>query len=199
TRWRIAMLDSQYAILNRPPLRRLTIALERLARSDTIRQAMQRFQPRPYIQLANTYRSAGYESSATTVLVAMEKNRTRYSDIGFFHRLWRVLLRAFLRYGYDPFRPVLILIVWAIFSAAVFQCAYDAELLIASKDNPSVPVPPPATARPRIEFNSIVYAVDTLVPIVDLSQRKNWVFKSLRTQPAPLPSGQNDEWLDALR
>lgn len=199
TKWRIAMLDSQYAILNRPHLRRLTIALERLARSNTIQKAMQRFQPLPYIQLANTYRSAGYESSATTVLVAMEKNRTRYSDMRFRQRLWRVLLRVCLRYGYSPFRPVLILIVWAIVSAAVFQCAYDAELLIPSKDNPSVPVPPPATARPRIEFNSIVYAVDTLVPIVDLSQRKNWVFKSLRTEPADTPSGQQHGWREALQ
>jgi hypothetical protein len=38
---------------------------------------------------------------------------------------------------------------------------------------------PPPNSHPRIQFNAAVFAVDTLVPIVDLNQKKNWVVDPL--------------------
>src|SRR5262249_334445 len=130
---------------------------------------------------------AGYENSAKVVLTRLERNRTRYSDIKFFFRLWRWLLDLFLRYGYSPFRPVLILIAWAVVSAVVFQMAYDRNQIIAGRDNQPIPT-----------FNALVYAVDTLVPIVDLNQKKSWTIKSLGVPPINA-AGQGTGWLETIK
>jgi hypothetical protein len=42
--------------------------------------------------------------------------------------------------------------------------------------------------RPRIAFNAIIYSIDTLVPIVDLNQKKNWTIASLSSH-AREPAG----------
>jgi hypothetical protein len=141
-------------------------ASDRAPFDDLVKQ----FSPQPYIQLGKIFRAAGYETSSKAVLTRLERNRTRYSDIGFFFRLWRWLLDVLLRYGYSPFRPVLILIAWALFSAVVFQAAYDQNQIIAARDNQAIQTA--SDPRPRTAFNAVVYAVDTLVPIVDLNQKR---------------------------
>ena len=56
---------------------------------------------------------------------------------------------------------------------------------MSTKDNQYVPVSSsssPIQARapaPRVTFNAFTYAIDTLVPIVDFNQRKNWVVEPL--------------------
>jgi hypothetical protein len=199
TRWRLHELDRQYAQINIDPgwpdlalvvmraCRRLRDFLPHKAGqlADSLREAIKQFKPEPYLQLAKTFRAAGYEAAAQDVLIRLERNKTRYSDIGFFHQFWRYMLDIFLCYGYAPFRPVLIVLAWAAVSATVFQSGYDSGQIVPSKDNQATasdssppnqatqpatkPKPPPPTA-----FNAIVYAVDTLVPIVDLNQKKNW-------------------------
>ena len=159
-------------------------------------ELVKRFKPQPYIQLATTFRAAGFEAAARRTLTRLERNKTRYSDIRSFLRLWRWMLDVLMRYGYSPFRPVLILLTWAAVSAAVFHNAheqkqivatrenrssdaYDQKQIVASRENQSSPTASNQDPDPITAFNAIVYAVDTLVPIVDLNQKKNWTFKSL--------------------
>jgi hypothetical protein len=191
--WRLRVLDRQYArlnITNRWPdvavafsriCHRFCCALpsKMLSLHDRVREAVKQFKPQPYIQLAKTFHAAGYEAAAHKVLVRLERNKTRYSDIGVFRQFWRYMLDIFLRYGYAPFRPVLIVLVWAAASAALFQSGYDSKQIIASKDNQTIPSRSDPAQDARIPFNAIVYAVDTLVPIVDLNQKKNWTVSTL--------------------
>jgi hypothetical protein len=192
--WRLALLDRQYARPNVdhyfPGLiltfKRILWRLRRL-RPTPFSYLVKEFSPQPYIQLSKMFRAAGYENSAKVVLTRLERNRTRYSDIKFFFRLWRWLLDLFLRYGYSPFRPVLILIAWAVVSAVVFQMAYDRNQIIAGRDNQPIPT-----------FNALVYAVDTLVPIVDLNQKKSWTIKSLGVPPINA-AGQGRGWSETIK
>jgi hypothetical protein len=174
--WRLRELDRQYAL----PTRHHSGGAKRLAGQSALnaRTAMLRFTPQPYIQLAAAFRDAGYEQAAAKILVRLERNKTRYGDFGIFRKCWRWLLDAFLRYGYSPFRPLLIVLVWAMVSAVWFQIAHDRKQLVAV-DKPSAL--PQSEAQPRPSFSALVYAVDTLIPIVDLNQKKNWTIKTLST------------------
>jgi hypothetical protein len=205
--WRLATLDHQYAELNaehRFPdiiigFRRLHRLLHELGpkggtgKYPPLDGLVQKFKPQPYIQLAKTFRAAGYEAAARAVLVGLERNRTRYTDITFFQIIWRWLLDGVLRYGYSPFRPVVILLFWAAVSAMVFQSAYDRNLLVASSANQIRQSNSSVGAYPRVSFNSSVFAVDSLVPIVDLNQKKNWTVQKL-SSAADQPTGNGRKW-----
>ena len=203
TKWRLRELDRQYAKINimsgKPDLalawmrirRRLSCRLspkELESISDQLDDTVRKFKPQPYVELAKTFRAAGYEAAARNVLVRLERNKTRCSGFAFWHQFWRYSLDIFLRYGYAPFRPVVYVLLWAIVSAVVFHNGYGAEQILPSKDNQagemstSKLIPPLVnpTPDPPVAFNSIVYAVDTLVPIVDLNQKKNWTISTAR-------------------
>lgn len=156
--------------------------------------AIKRFKPQPYLQLVKIFRSAGYEKAANKVLVGLERNRTRYSDFSFFRQTWRWLLDIFLLYGLSPFRPVAFLLLWMLVSAGFFEIAYHKGRIVAVKE-PSKPemnakAPPPAPA-----FNAIVYAIDSLVPIVDFNQKKAFTIEPLSAYSAERP--KTVEWRQA--
>jgi hypothetical protein len=93
---------------------------------------------------------------------------------------------------------VAILAVWAVLSAFVFESAYSGGRIIPTGSN----VTPPPNSHPRVQFNAAVFAVDTLVPIVDLNQKKNWVVDPLsRTwdEGRDLKLGPIDSWYPLWR
>jgi hypothetical protein len=202
--WRLRELDRQYASMNiKPGYPDIVLASLRLGRRfdiaslvERVGNAVKQFKPQHYIQLADVFRAAGYQAAARKVLVRLERNKTRYSDIGFLGRFWRYMLDIFLRYGHSPFRPVLIILAWAALSAAWFQSGYDSKQIIASKDNQATPTVPEPNPSPRTAFNAIIYSIDTLVPIVDLNQKKNWTIASFSSHTgAPV---QQSTWLDEI-
>jgi hypothetical protein len=74
----------------------------------------------------------------------------------------------------------------AVLSAVLFQKGYDSRRIVPSKDNQMSAEAPFLPQHARVPFNAIVYAVDTLVPIVDLNQKKNWTvttFSSFSDKP----------------
>jgi hypothetical protein len=158
-------------------------------REKTIREAVRRFKPQPYLQLARTYRLAGYPSATRDVLVRLERNQTRYSDISFAQMLWRWLLDLTIQYGHALLRPIFILFVWVFVSATIFEVSYSNKKIVPFKE---LPTGAAATARPIPEFNSLIFAVDTLLPIVDLSQKKNWTVNPLSTSGVHDPKGSAD-------
>jgi hypothetical protein len=186
--WRLQQLDRHYARVNvtsRCPdvaincihaCRSLAGFFPRLqsfshirSLSAEARDSVKLFKPQPYIQLARVFHAAGFEAAAQRVYVRLERNMTRYSDIGFFRRFWRYLLDGTLRYGHRPFRPVAIILVWAVICSGFFQIGYDLSEIVPSKDNQVSAAASYLPPHPRIPFNAFVYSVDTLVPIVDLN------------------------------
>lgn len=193
---RLAQIDREYAILNEDfdsnralGLRILWRALQPWRdRAADVAYAAARFRPQPYIQLARTLRAAGYDTAAKDVLVHLERNRTRYSDFGAGLQLWRWLLDATIHYGYSPFKPVIILLVWAAVCSAFFQTAFDNGRIISIKELQATASGQGGSSAKgqSIGFNPLIYALDTLVPIVDLNQKKNWIVNPLsRDQESP--------------
>jgi len=186
---RLPRIDREYAMLNGGFIGNWILGLrafwralrEPEDRAPDITYAAARFRPQPYIQLARTLRAAGYDTDAKDVLVHLERNRTRYSELDPGRQLWRWLLDATLRYGYSPFRPVIILLVWALACSVIFQTAYDNGKIISIKELQATSSAQSSSLPrgPSISFNPLIYAIDTLVPIVDLNQKKNWIVNPL--------------------
>jgi hypothetical protein len=171
--WRFYELDRQYAILNRDTrIKNWILACKIMSgRAARLDEAIRRFKPQPYMQLARVARQAGHEAAANRIFVQLERNRTRYSNFGRVRQLARHILDGVLTYGFAKFRPVWILLAWAVFSAFCFEVAYQRGAIVASSSD-----------QPRVTFNALVYAIDTLVPIVDLNQKKNWIVEPLSAE-----------------
>ncbi|MET9261280.1 hypothetical protein [Amycolatopsis sp. NPDC004079] len=111
--------------------------------------------PQPYEQLARQYREAGHDHGARTVLLAKCRDRTRRQR--FLPKLWGFLQDVTVGYGYRPVRAL----------------AWLAGLTIVVAVCSAVwrPYPVAGSAPP---FNSAVYALDVVLPILDLGQEKSY-------------------------
>ncbi|WP_409186248.1 hypothetical protein F9C11_19245 [Amycolatopsis sp. VS8301801F10] len=108
--------------------------------------------PQPYEQLARQYREAGHDHDARTVLLAKCRDRTRRQR--FLPKLWGFLQDVTVGYGYRPVRAL----------------AWLAGLTIVVAVCSTVWRPHPVTGSAP-PFNSAVYALDVVLPILDLGQK----------------------------
>jgi hypothetical protein len=214
TLWRLKRLDRAYASLNLTAPSPFQVSCRALVRGlrlkitdydePELQEGAQKFKPQPYVQLSDTYRRAGFEAAASTVLIHLERNRTRYSDFGVLRQLARWALDLFLLYGHSPFRPLVFLLLAALLSTAVFQRAFDNCGFVYAKDlSPPRMYAKNAPGTPMTQlptFNALIYSIDTLVPIVDFNQKKSWVLsRSASAQPrlsggATLWDAAKDAW-----
>jgi hypothetical protein len=170
--WRLSELDRQYTTRGFGDQNGVSVRSE--------------FRPQPYIQLAEAFRLMGYQAAAEKVFVHLERKRTWYGDIGILHKFWRFMLDVFLRYGYSPMRPVVFVLFWAAVSAVAFQNGYDHGRIVASKETQMEGAAPYLPQQARTQFNALLYAIDTLVPIVDLTQKRNWSVVAFSSYPSEL-------------
>ncbi|WP_460958440.1 hypothetical protein [Parasphingorhabdus pacifica] len=123
-----------------------------------------RYQPGPYDQLTAVFRENGNEEHAVTVLI--EKQRRRYQEIARTTRrplrapvrLWSLLQRITVNYGYRPMRALLWLLLFAALGTSWFS-RHELEP-INQEDNPV--------------WSPLLYTVDQLVPIVNLGHDVMW-------------------------
>ncbi|MFC7342606.1 oxidoreductase [Saccharopolyspora griseoalba] len=124
-----------------------------------------RYQPGPYDQLARVFNGNGNEEHAVTVLI--EKQRRRYQAIAHATRpvfrppvrLWSLLQRATVSYGYRPLRAL----IWLVLLTAAGTAWFAWNPLrhpVNSDDNPV--------------WDPLLYTVDQLVPIINLGHDSMW-------------------------
>ncbi|MFR9730517.1 polymer-forming cytoskeletal protein [Saccharopolyspora sp. MS10] len=129
-----------------------------------LRATSGRYQPGPYDQLATVFRNNGNEEHAVTVLI--EKQRRRYQALAGASpvllrppvRLWSLLQRSTVAYGYRPLRALLWLLAFAAAGSAWFS-AHELQP-INEEDHPV--------------WNPFLYTVDQLVPIINLGHDVMW-------------------------
>ncbi len=109
--------------------------------------------PQPYEQLAQQYRAVGHDHDARTVLLAKYRNRTRRLPLPL--KLWGYLQDITVGYGYRPVRAL----------------AWLAGLMMAVSVSSTVWQPRPTTGSAPA-FNPVAYALDVVLPILDLGQEK---------------------------
>jgi hypothetical protein len=111
------------------------------------------FHPQPYEQLAASYVAEGQHVEARAVLYAKERHQQR--DRAPFGRVWSFLQEVTVGFGYKPWRAA----TWLVALLAIGGTVY------------SMSPPPPLKPGESPHFNAVVYALDLLLPIVDLGQQ----------------------------
>jgi hypothetical protein len=113
------------------------------------------YQPQPYQQLASHYAAIGQPAQALTVMHESERIQRRAMTP--FARAWSLLQDITVGYGYKPWRAMTWLVLLLVTGSLVFHFA---------------PPPPFASGSAAVpHFNSVIYTIDLLLPVVDLGQK----------------------------
>ncbi|MEV7731585.1 hypothetical protein AB0O75_05615 [Streptomyces sp. NPDC088921] len=111
------------------------------------------YHPQPYEQLAAYYRQLGHDDDARTVLLAKHRQRRRISPR--LAQLWGYIEDAAVGYGYRPGRALL----WLLALVSTAAIAFSA-------------VPPQPAQSNGPSFQPVVFALDLILPVLDLGQEK---------------------------
>jgi hypothetical protein len=114
------------------------------------------FSPQPYEQLAAYYRRTGHDVEARRVLLAKQRERRR--TLAWSGRFAGWLQDILVGYGYRNWLAVGWFLAFWIMGAALF----------------TVHRPQPLLPGGTHEYNAAVYALDLLLPVVDLGQERAW-------------------------
>jgi hypothetical protein len=135
-----------------------------------LRQGGHSHHPQPYEHLAAHYRTLGQDDDARTVLLA--RHRLRRRSLRPLGRLWGYFEDATVGYGYRPGRALSWLVALTAVVAIVFSLA------------------PPRPVQPsHPSFQPVAYALDLILPILDLGQEKAFI---------PVGMTQWIAWVSAL-
>ena len=196
---RFAIAGLTYERFESPQGTKLTNVWDKGARSAWLGRQTE-FESGPYEQAAKVFRQHGYMTEAEHILIAQRRHAGQVSRP---HVVWprRVIdaVYATIGYGYRPSRVLwvlaaLLVLVIASLEIPAAQATLRANngngqvyatsgLLIASA-RPVGPRPPPGGSAPvRADscgdgevrcFSPVLYAIDTVVPLISLDQRTTW-------------------------
>ncbi len=155
----LGLVGFTYDALHEKPAVPVRKRLEWLGRDPT------GYSPHPYEQLAAVYRQAGREEDALQVAIA--KQHRRWRTRSWPAMLWGLLLRALVGYGYRPGRAGWWLLGMLVASTLIYQRSYPHQFISAKPTDSAA------------GFNSVAYALDVLLPVIDLGQQAVWVPQGL--------------------
>jgi hypothetical protein len=125
-------------------------------RLEWVAAATPEYAPEPYERLAQVLRNSGEDADAREVLLA--KQRRRRETLPLAGKLWGYLQDWAVAYGYRPGRAALwMAVLWAAGTFAFSRYA-----------------PPPIQPDQHPVWNPALYALDLLVPVINLGQEGYW-------------------------
>jgi hypothetical protein len=135
------------------------------------------FRPQPWGQLIKVLREMGHERDARQIAIEREKEMARRPTNGRLQKFWDFLRGITVGYGYRPSYALywslgFFLVGWLTFATAGnfdYMVPRDGSVIAYMAANPRSPLPPRYT-----EFNSIVYAFDAYLPVIELGQDSAW-------------------------
>lgn len=127
------------------------------------------FDPQPYEQLGQALRRSGDEEEAVAISIAKHDARRRDKRLGWRARSKAIVLGSTIRYGYGVQRMVLLGVLMWLLGAWMFEIGRDNGVLVPTRE-----AAPPGAAHGYPPFNSAVYSLDALLPVVDLHQEEYW-------------------------
>jgi hypothetical protein len=133
--------------------------------------------PEAYIQLASVYRATGDEYDARKIL--MERHNVLLDPPAHWNlalprsrRWWRRMLRYTIGHGYEPWRVLAVALPLLVGMSLWYSISVHDDLLVPD-DGTSAQA---STCNPDYTcVQPFVYALDSLIPLVDLGQRSKWV------------------------
>jgi hypothetical protein len=135
------------------------------------------FAAQPYEQLAQVYRESGHETAARQIGIARLSDLRCYGNLSRWRKFGNWLMDKTIRHGYQPLRAVVLLLtVYAAVLLVAWGAQHHDNMIVPAKDTKNIDPPPTAldcsAAYPC--FYPAGYAVDVVVPIINLRQMENW-------------------------
>ena len=142
------------------------------------RQGQKNFSPQPYEQLAQVLQRSGHNQAATEVLIGKQEDLRCYGKLNPLSHFWNLLLGITIAHGYQPLRALIFALGFIIAGIGLFDWGYSTKLISPShvetfKPSNSFKVKQISDDYPK--FNSVLYSVDTFIPIMDLYQKSYWL------------------------
>ncbi|MGW2181981.1 oxidoreductase [Streptomyces sp. NPDC001732] len=125
-------------------------------RLEWVAAATPEYVPEPYERLATVLRTCGEDADAREVLLA--KQRRRRETLPLAAKLWGFLQDWAVAYGYRPGRAAL----WMALLWAAGTMAFSRH------------VPAPVKPDEHPQWNAALYALDLLIPVINLGQDGYW-------------------------
>jgi hypothetical protein len=125
-----------------------------------------------YSHLADVYRSHGRNNDADRVMMALQARSSQRS--GAFGRLASPLQRALTGYGYRLGRLGFLLALVVVGMWAYVNQSWARERLVARTSAGATITAVSDRCAASTCYNPALFAVDTVIPLVDLDQRRNW-------------------------
>jgi hypothetical protein len=118
------------------------------------------FDPGTWQSLIDLYRIHGREGDARAAAIARESDRLDRGGLRWWQKPGPWIFGAVIGYGYRPLQAG----AWALGIVAVFA------LLVAQGDAHIVALKDAPHPKP----NSVIYALDVFLPVIDFGEAKNW-------------------------
>ena len=135
------------------------------------------FAAQPYEQLARVYRQTGQESDARQVAIVRHTDLRRFGDLTGSQWLGNWLLDKTIKHGYQSLRAVVLLAaVYLVVLLVAWGAQHHDSVIVPAKSIKDIePVPTAMQCSPGYPcFYPAGYAVDVVVPIINLRQAENW-------------------------
>jgi hypothetical protein len=131
------------------------------------------FSPDPYTQLQTVYRRFGNEADARKVGIAREDDLRRRGGLSWPIWIWKWFLRWSVGYGYRPWQALVPLLILLFIGALLYNLPAGRPAMVQTKDES----PTDASVCPESYscFMPLAYALDVLLPVVDLHQESKWL------------------------
>ena len=160
------------------------IAFMRLQQDGDLKE---NFKPQPWMQMVKVLRESGHTDAAREVAIAYEEQRRKGGQFRWLGSIFHRIYGALVGYGHRPVRLARIaLAVWLVCSA-IFATAADFGVMAPTnpriyEDNNYSSCRPESdgnwtTCKTPYEyttFNSWIYSLDLILPIIDLQQEHDW-------------------------
>ena len=166
------------------------------------------FATQPYQQLASFYQQAGLDADARRIAIARRRDFRRYGKISRPGKIGNWLLDISIRYGYRTWRAAAGLAALYLLVVLFFFAASHNNAVIPVQTTPGLQTPVPGVSVQYTQtvpsatkcttqypcFNPWGYAVDVVIPIINVHQADFWG----PNRKAASPWGWSSVWVTYL-
>ena len=136
------------------------------------------FKPRPYVHLANVFRSMGKETDAREVLIAKNRILRKSKNLSSTFKLWNLILEYTIGYGYKPWKILFWFIIPLLLGWEIFFNAEILGTMVPTKERVYMELEQGKIKNiPQLypKFNPLIYSLDLLLPIINFKQVDYWI------------------------
>jgi hypothetical protein len=139
------------------------------------------FKSQPYEQVAKVFRDMGLEEKATDVMVVKNRDHGEHPE-GLAERYWYGCWRDWIvGYGYRPWHPFAVSLVLVLIGANIFRSGWESKNLTPNKaEEYEKFIKDRDTSGDYPTFVSLVYSLETFVPLLKLEMGDYWTTNARR-------------------